>query len=283
MEADIKTLRLTALRADHLPQAVALSSARAWPYREADWRFACALGSGFAIEAEGRLVATALWWPYGETHASFGMIIVAKEIQGRGLGRALMEALLHAAGDRTVNLNSTQEGLRLYTELGFVPSGRVCQHQAVMQSEHVGAPAAMDVRPMQAADDPSVRRLDLAATGMDRTALLDALFSVGTVCVYDCGAGVQAYASVREFGRGVVIGPVVAEDAGAAMALIAMLAGLHRGQFVRVDVTEDSRLSPWLIGIGLPLVDHAVSMLRGARPSTGSDVRLFALSNQSLG
>ena len=283
MEADMTTLRLTALRPDHLPQAVALSSALAWPYREADWRFAYALGSGVAIEAEGRLVATALWWPYGETHASLGMIIVAKEMQGRGLGRALMDALLRAAGDRTANLNSTQEGLRLYTRLGFVPSGRVCQHQAVMQSDRVGAPEAMGVRPMQAADDRSVRRLDCAATGMDRTALLDALFSGGTVCVFDCGAGVQGYACVREFGRGVVIGPVVAEDAAAARSLIITLAASQQGRFVRVDVTEDSGLSAWLIGIGLPLVDHAVSMVRGERPSTRSDARLFALSNQSLG
>ena len=287
MDADPSTLHVIALRDDHLAQALALSSALGWPYRDADWRFAHALGSGVAIEAEGRLVGTALWWPYGETHASFGMIIVAKEMQGRGLGRRLMDALLDSAGDRTVILNSTQDGLRLYTQLGFVPSGRVCQHQAVMQRDHVGTTAAEGVRPMQAADERSVRRLDRAATGMDRTALLDALFGAGTVCVFDSGTGtgtgVQGYACVREFGRGVVIGPVIAVDSAAAMALIATLAASHRGRFVRIDVSEDSGLSPWLIGIGLPLVDHAVSMVRGERPCMGSDAHLFALSNQSLG
>ena len=80
------TLDVIALRDDHLAQAVALSSGPGWPYRDADWRFAYALGSGVAIEAEARVVGTALWWPYGETHASFGMIIVAQRDAGARLG-----------------------------------------------------------------------------------------------------------------------------------------------------------------------------------------------------
>ena len=47
------TPRLTALRAEHLPDAARQSAALGWPYREADWRFAFELGSGFAVEADG--------------------------------------------------------------------------------------------------------------------------------------------------------------------------------------------------------------------------------------
>ena len=66
----------TVLRADHLPQAVALSSALGWPYRAEDWRFAFDLGHGVAVETEAGLAATALWWPYEPAFASFGMIIL---------------------------------------------------------------------------------------------------------------------------------------------------------------------------------------------------------------
>ncbi|MEP6773428.1 MAG: GNAT family N-acetyltransferase, partial [Polaromonas sp.] len=267
---DAKAPRLTALRANHLPYAAALSLALAWPYREADWRFAFELGSGIAAEVDGRLVGTALWWPYGETHASLGMVIVAAEMQGRGLGRALMGALLNEAGDRTLILNSTQEGLRLYTQLGFVPVGQVFQHQAVLPADPLLATKAIGIRPMQAGDDEAVRRLDLTATGMDRTPLLDALFKAGPVIVADHGTGVQGYACVREFGRGIVIGPVIAHNAADATALIATLASRHRGGFVRVDVTEDSGLSPWLTSIGLPRVGHVESMVRGACPSVAA-------------
>jgi GNAT superfamily N-acetyltransferase len=286
---------LTALRADHLPEAVRQSSALGWPYREADWRFAFDLGGGFAAEVDGRLVATAMWWPYGKTHASVGMIIVDPRMQGQGLGRALMAKLLHEARNRTVVLNSTPEGLPLYAQLGFVARGRVFQHQAVRPATTVLATAPASVRPMQEADSESVRRLDLAATGMDRTALLDALFEAGTTMVVDRGAGVSAYACAREFGRGVVIGPVAASgpnSAADARDLITALSDQVRGRFLRIDVTEGSGLSAWLTETGLPCVGHAVPMVRDVQPRAIDAVadavadahpRLFALSNQSFG
>src|SRR4051812_7471476 len=99
-----------ALRPEHIQQAHALSAALKWPYREEDWRFALALGHGLAVEHEGCLVATTLWWPYGDAFASCGMIIVAAEYQGRGIGRRLMEEMLRQASSRTMILNSTREG-----------------------------------------------------------------------------------------------------------------------------------------------------------------------------
>jgi GNAT superfamily N-acetyltransferase len=284
---------LTALRADHLPDAARQSSGLGWPYREADWRFAFDLGRGFAAEVDGRLVATAMWWPYGESHASVGMVIVDPGMQGRGLGRALMGKLLDEARHRTVFLNATREGLPLYARLGFVARGQVFQHQAVLPPGAALAAPPAGVRPMQAADGESVRRLDRAATGMDRTALLDALFAAGTAMVIDHGAGLSAYACAREFGHGVVIGPVVASGAGGAadaMDLIAALADWARGRFLRIDVTEGSGLSAWLTAMGLPCVGHAVPMVRGvharaidADADGGAGARLFALSNQSFG
>jgi GNAT superfamily N-acetyltransferase len=283
-------LHLIALRADHLPDAVKRSAALGWPYREADWRFAFDLGSGFAAEVDGRLVATAMWWPYGQTHASMGMVIVDPGMQGRGLGRALMEKLIDEARHRTVFLNATQEGLPLYAQLGFVARGQVFQHQAVLPAETVLVTTPASVRPLRAADDDSVRRLDLAATGMDRTALLNALFATGTTMVVERGAGVSAYACAREFGHGVVIGPVVASGANSAadaMDLIAALARRARGRFLRIDVTESGGLSAWLSDMGLPCVGHAVPMVRGIQAgaigAADADARLFALSNQSFG
>jgi hypothetical protein len=118
---------------------------------------------------------------------------------------------------------------------------------------------------------------------MGRTRLLDALFAVGKVAVIEREGRVQGYACVRRFGRGVVIGPVIARDATDAKALSATLAAEHRGGFVRIDVPATSGLSPWLEEIGLPHVDHVVSMVRGKPPTRAADATLFALSNQSLG
>jgi len=274
--------RLGTLLPEHLAQAVDLSTALGWPYREADWRFALELGHGVALQSDGHLLGTALWWAYGEQHASMGMIIVAAQLQGRGFGRALTEALLASAGERSIILNSTAAGAPLYASLGFVPYGRVFQHQAVFEASADSAQQA-DLRPFRPEDEAAVMQLDRAATGTDRSALLRSLFSAGEAWVLERGNGLAGYACVREFGRGLVIGPVVTSSGQDAQGLIASLAARHRGRFLRIDVTEQSGLSPWLTEMGLPCVGDALSMVRGPRAATRGDVGLQALSNQSFG
>jgi GNAT superfamily N-acetyltransferase len=277
------SIGITALRTDHLPRAVSLSAALGWPYREEDWRFAFELGHGAAVEVDGTLAATALWWPYENAFASFGMIIVAPALQGRGIGRMLMEELLRQADGRAIVLNSTREGLRLYEQLHFVAYGQVNQHQAVLTAAPSNSPVNGVVRPLRDEDSAQIRDLDCRASGMGRARLLDALFVVGKVAVIERDGRVQGYACVRPFGRGVVVGPVAARDTMDAKALVATLAADHRGGLVRIDVPATSGLSPWLEEIGLRHVDQVVSMARGTPPTRAADATLFALSNQSLG
>jgi GNAT superfamily N-acetyltransferase len=267
---------------EHVPHALSLSRALKWPYREEDWRFALGLGHGVIVETDGRLAATALWWPYADNFATFGMIIVTPTLQGRGIGRLLVTEMLRQTGERTVLLNSTREGYRLYEALGFVPCGQVNQHQAVLEASP-SAPQCNGIRPFQLDDMAAVRALDRRASGMGRDRLLDALFAVGNVVVVERVSQVQGYACVRPSGRGVVIGPVIAPDGEDAKALIATLASRHVNGFVRIDVTEASGLSPWLAGIGLPRVDYVASMARGTPPAQATGATLFALANQSLG
>lgn len=271
-----------ALRSDRIAQAHSLSAALNWPYREEDWRFALDLGHGLAVEAGGRLVATALWWPYDEAFASCGMIIVAQEFQGRGIGRRLMDELLRQASGRTIVLNSTREGHALYQRLGFVDRDGVNQHQAVL-AQAPAAPPADGIRAFRPGDLAAIRDLDRRASGMGRAALLEAVFALGSGMVIERAGRISGYACVRRWGRGVVIGPVVARDAADAKALIAGLAAEHVGSFVRIDVAQACDLSPWLDEIGLPCIDRVVSMVRGAPPVHAPDATLFALSNQSLG
>lgn len=270
------------LERQHLPQALELSHALQWPYTLKDWQFALDLGHGIAIERGGRLAATALWWPYGEDYASAGMIIVAAHAQRRGMGGALMDELLAQAAGRTIILNSTAEGLTLYTRLGFEPYGAVFQHQAVLARPPEAEPTGM-IRALKDGDLAALRMLDRAASGMERDALLGALKEVGDICVMERGGELVGYGCVRPWGRGVVIGPVIAKSVEDARALIASLALDHVGAFVRIDITDSSELGPWLQESGLPKVGEVTSMALGRPPESAPSTRLFALSNQSLG
>lgn len=273
---------VTALTPEHLEQALGLSQALNWPYRLEDWQFALALGHGFAVEAQGQLVGTALWWAYGDSFASAGMIIVSPAVQRQGIGGRLMDALLADAAGRRMILNSTREGEGLYARLGFRPYDEVTQHQAILESAPAIDPA-VPVRQARPEDLDAIKAVDEAGAGMDRTRLLDALHGYGDMVVVEREGSISGYGCVRRWGRGVVIGPVIARDQADARAIVATLAAGHVGDFVRIDVTGQCGLASWLEEIGLPRIDRVLAMSLGEPPQAAPGATLFALCNQSLG
>jgi GNAT superfamily N-acetyltransferase len=265
-----------------LPQAHGLTQAVRWPHREQDWRFALDLGQGWAVSEGDRLLGTAISWPLGPAWGCFGMLIVAPDQQGRGLGARLMEAALAALGDRAVQLHATQAGQALYLRLGFTPAGLIHQHQGIAQPPPP-APLApgQHLRPATVHDLPTLAALDSAATGMDRTRALAAILAQGQAILLERNGAPEGFAMLRPFGRGEVIGPVAAPDAAGAWALIAHFLSARAGAFLRIDITNPA-LAPLLTAHGLPAVDEALRMVRGTPPTPGT-TRSYALVNQALG
>ena len=267
---------------EHLGAALRLSQEMSWPYRLEDWAVALELGQGFVLRnGAGTVIATAAWWAYGEDHASAGMIIVAKAAQGLGHGARLMDALLAAAHPRTITLNSTAEGLALYERRGFVRIGVIQQHQGVLNERHEAASPRL-VRAMAPTDVEAIARLDRQATGWARREMLDRLVQVGDGYVLARNGEPRGYAISRLFGRGHVIGPVVAESAADARALIEAALARLGPVFVRVDTSATSQLGDWLESIGLRQVGDATTMVKGPHIAPVGPARMFALANQSF-
>lgn len=234
-----------------------------------------ARGEGVAAADGGLLgtglLGTGLWWTYGAAGGALGMIQVSPTAQGRGLGRRIFARVLEGLGARSVLLHATEAGLPLYRSFGFVTEGVVRQHQGVP----AGLAAEAAVRAVRAEDAARLTELDRAATGMDRAALLEALLEAAEG-VSDEGG----FAVLRRFGRGFVVGPVIAPDAAAARRLIAGCLAARPGAFMRVDVPEESGLGSWLETLGLGDAGPAIRMVRGARfEGPGA----FALASQAFG
>jgi predicted N-acetyltransferase YhbS len=220
-----------------------ISRALNWPYRREDWAFALDLGHGLVAEHKGQVLGTALWWLYGDDVASVGMVIVSPQARRQRIGARLMDALLARLEGRRIVLNATPDGLPLYERLGFLPCGAVHQHQAVLTAApRIDSDAT--IRPLGPDDLAALRALDRAGSGMDRDGLIAALRAIGQIKVLERDGEVQAYGCARVWGRGVVIGPVVAETREDAQSIIAALAVDHEGRFLRIDVTRRSELSP---------------------------------------
>jgi GNAT superfamily N-acetyltransferase len=266
----------------HVPGALKLSQEVDWPYRREDWEFAATVGHGLVLERAGEVIGTALWWNYGQAHATAGMIIVTSSAQGGGYGSRLFDGLLEATDGRNVLLNSTEEGLTLYKRRGFTAWGTVLQHQGLMTV--AATPGARgDIRLATVNDLPAIQAFDERATGMPRSSMVAALADAGDTVVIDREGRIAGYAIARRFGRGYVIGPVAAESAqDARMLILAQLSKLH-GQFVRIDVYAKHGLGGWLEGQGLKQVSHAIAMVKGLLPVSDGPARMYALSNQSFG
>ena len=266
---------------DDAPRVHALSQAVGWPHREEDLRFLLQLGHGVAAGEGGAVDACAVWWPFGPDVATIGLVIVHPSLQGKSLGRALMQRLLEAAGPRRVHLYATEEGRALYERQGFVAGGMVWQHQGVARS---GPHGAGDVRPARPEDRSPILALDAAAIDADRTALLDGLTQIGQLFVHEQAGRLRGFTALRPFGRGRVLGPVVAETAASALALLRAGVAAASGTFLRLDTpTADEAFRQELATAGLAEVATALPMIRGGPAQASGPARIYGLAAQALG
>jgi GNAT superfamily N-acetyltransferase len=272
--------------ADDLVAAHALSRAAKWRHRPDDWRFVAATGQGFVAEQAGVVIATTLRWMYGDGGAALGMLIVAPEHQGRGIGHKLIELQLKETGDRTTVMQASPLGRPICEQLGFTAAGTLDQHQgAAFQPPLVSLPPGERLRPIGSNDTPRLVELATRASGLDRSAILPAVLEAADGIALDRDGEMLGFALFRRFGDGHVIGPVIAPEApdcSRAKALISHWLALNAGMFVRIDTPEDSGLSAWLEEMGLPLVDTITTMVRNGPLRVDPDVRQFAVTSQAV-
>jgi ribosomal protein S18 acetylase RimI-like enzyme len=126
-----------------------------WPQRERHRLEAVSRASIWfaARDASGQLVGIARLLDDGGLHASLWDVIVRPDHQGRGIGRALVEAALeHCRDRRLVALVSTPAGVGFFERLGFTSQSH--GHVAMYLRPHRRSPRALpdhDVDPHLAA------------------------------------------------------------------------------------------------------------------------------------
>jgi GNAT superfamily N-acetyltransferase len=164
------------LDADVVPAAEVLRRGE-WGDRESFFRFAVAQPTvrPFVAERAGDILGTGVASAHGIV-GWIGTIFVAEAERGRGLGRALTEAViggLDALGCRTLVLVATDAGRAVYEKLGF----EIRTHYQTFEIEgRAGGSAGVDpgVTPFSAADLAEAIALDELATGEQRGSALAA-------------------------------------------------------------------------------------------------------------
>ncbi len=287
---DVKLdFRIKPVEPGDMPEAHGLTAEVAWPHTLDDLRFAASIGSGFAARDNdsGTLVGLCLTWQLGDAVATLGLLIVSPAVGGKGLGRKLLRRCLADQSDRTVLLHATAPAVALYNFEGFRRIGWIRQVQGHVSPNFGSLDCGLNsnIQPLSAKMHSELLKLDCAATGYDRSAvllpLLDDQQTSGLVLIQKAESA--GYALCRPFGCGMVIGPVVAGSEFGAKSLVANLLSNLKGKFVRLDLTDNGIDSRWLAGSGLSEVDRVEVMVRATMPETGSKMQKFALIGHAFG
>ena len=273
----------------------ALSVSVGWPHRESDWHMLLELGQGLAaVDEIGRVVGTVMWLRYDADFVMVCMLITLPRLQEQGAGRWLMEKAHELNKGAVFGLNATREAKRLYRSLGYGHEQKIlrCQGEATPGALAAGTavPSAKVeglIRPVAADDHESLLRLDQAATGYNRSAVFRALLPASRGHVLVRNGEIVSFALCRPFGRGHVIGPIVAASEDDAISVSRPHVEAHAGSFLRADTPAcNTAFTNFLVGSGMQIHDSATSMGLGRAPfspQSAIGLRRIGLASQAIG
>jgi ribosomal protein S18 acetylase RimI-like enzyme len=201
--------------------------------------------SWFLAERDGAVIGTAGAIRYGG-FAYIGMMAVEPALQGRGLGRRLLEHLLgrlEAAGIGCAILDATDEGAPLYERLGFVDAGRSEELVEAVPPLSDEPDEAGAVETEVATDLQEVIDLDRALFGADRAPLWRYLAGEDPARILvarpSAGGPALGYLCVQS----PMLGPWGAHSPEAARALLAAARRLPSATPRRVQVPSDNTVA----------------------------------------
>lgn len=270
----------------------ALSLSVGWPHRPQDWQMLRQAGQGIvALDGIGRVLGSAMWFFFGNEFATIGMVITSPRLQAHGTGRWLMDHVLAHTGTRFLGLNATRAAFRLYRSMDFAVEKTVyqCQGEAILSAPPT-LPRGTMLRAVDFADLEALCALDLRTCGADRSALLGQLLGHSKGVALLRGERIEAFSLCRPFGRGSVVGPVVASNDVDAIAVTHPHVVDHYGRFLRLDTRQKTGAFPeFLTRCGLPVYDTVTSMSLGRRwlpveeDTAQTPPKTYALVSQALG
>jgi len=282
-----ESVKIDLLREADLAGALRLQESEGWNQTVHDWIRLLRLNPDgcFAAFADGTLVGTVTVITYGRHLAWVGMMLVAQEYRGRGIGKRLMRAALAHCQQRqiaTVKLDATPAGRPLYDSLGFVPECEIERWQGTGGSKTQPNPGSVYTYKVPL----SFYQFDEHAFRVSRKELLDALLEhccfAPELQIDESTQSLQGYAFARAGARASYIGPVVAVEPELAVGLLdSMLQHLAGAVFIDIYLGSEDMVSQ-LMGRGF-VKQRSLTQMSLGQPIIRSSDRVFAIAGPELG
>jgi GNAT superfamily N-acetyltransferase len=232
--------------------------------------FLAADPSGFFVGSIGEVpLGSISVVKYGESFAFLGLFIVHPDFRGKGYGKALWEAGIASAGDRTIGLDGVVAQQENYRKAGFEPAYDTIRYGGVPLAL---PPSTLTAQPAPNARLEGVLHYDSAIFPAPRPAFLSAWCAArkGRLSAVVRKSGkIRGFGTIRRCYEGYKIGPLFANDSDSAAALLAALLAEAPAAPVFIDVPAANAEAVALAeGMGLRPVFETARMYRGPAPAT---------------
>jgi creatinine amidohydrolase/Fe(II)-dependent formamide hydrolase-like protein len=253
---------------------VHLSTLAGWNQTEDDWRLFTTLSPEGCVVAThaGRVIGTITTLCYGERLSWIGMLLVDPAFRRMGVGTRLLRAAIETLSSATIRLDATPAGRGLYERAGFV-----CEHglrRLTVQAMPYLDGGSPGTTPMGTGVSEQVARLDRAAFGGDRAAVLEALWAraPGLAWHRTRSGRVTGFCLGRRGAHYQQIGPVIAETLADAISVCRASLVRLAGSAVVLDVPDyQVEFLDWLRRLGFSETRSFVRMVLGDEGTVSRD------------
>jgi GNAT superfamily N-acetyltransferase len=238
---------------------------------------------GLVAELDGAIVGMA-WIHQRRPVATIGPVAVEPRVQGRGIGRLLVERCIEAAGPRIPQVRLVQESfnptsLALYLRTGFRVVAPLIELELPPGARTIGVgPSGARVRAAVTADRARLVERDARAFGAPRPQSVDLYLRSGRSVVAERGTTLAGYAFGIGLGPVAYLGSASADDADVLLELLATLAQELRGERTALRAlvpSNDRRLVEGLLGVGFRVFRACHYMVRGGGTAPPSNYVLM--------
>jgi len=249
--------------------------------------FSAADPTGFFVGVVGEVpVGCISVVKYGESLAFVGLYMVHPDYRGRGYGKQLWDMGMASAGNRTVGLDGVVAQQDNYRKSGFEFAHRTLRYHGLAVIPIAGEAPARPVTRFSKDRLGELSRYDAGIFQAPREMFLSAWCGGGktrrTVLMRSSGK-VRGYGTIRRCFDGHKIGPLFANTAETASAILTALITADGATAVSLDVPLVNPAAVCVAeSFGLTPVFETARMYRGTPPAMPSK-RIFGITTLELG
>ncbi|CAK0779220.1 GNAT family N-acetyltransferase [Azospirillaceae bacterium] len=238
------------------------------------------------VFVNNQLVASLSAVVYDRSYGFLGFYMVRPEWRGRGFGLRLWHAgMAYLDGVRTIGLDGVLKQQDVYRRAGFVPAYHTSRYSGVIEAKPVQPSSALGVELLSGFSFDEVLAYDVRHFPVSRRKFLDSWLHYPSHIAYGLrrNGRLAGYGCLRSAAQGLRIGPLFADDADAASALMDALVEAAVGQRLFIDIPEVNRAASSLMSrLGLTPIFETVRMYAGPLPALPRD-RIFGVTSLELG